>query len=64
MSHTEPGEFEIQDSRLSGEFDSSKDFQSTSFDRRPQIFVKLTFTELCDSKLTGLHAFDSMGIIL
>ena len=30
---------------------------------RLQIFVKLSFRKLCDSKLSGLHAFDNMAII-
>ena len=30
---------------------------------RPQIFVKLSFRELCGSKLSGLHPFDNMAII-
>ena len=45
------------------EFDSRKDSQSTEFERRPQIFVKLSFRELCDLKLSGLHAFDNTVII-
>ena len=49
--------------RMAGEFDSGKDSQSITFERRPQIFVKLSFRELCDSKLSGLHAFDNMVII-
>ena len=48
---------------MSGEFDSRKDSQSTKFEQRPQIFVKLSFRELCDSKLSGLHAFDNMAKI-
>ena len=48
---------------MSGEFDLRKDSQSTKFERRPRIFVKLSFRELCDSKLSGLHAFDNMTII-
>ena len=48
---------------MSGESDSRKDSQSTKFERRPRIFVKLSFRELCDSKLSGLHAFDNMAII-
>ena len=48
---------------MSGEFDSRKDSQSTKFEQRPQIFVKLSFRELCDSKLSGLHAFDNITII-
>ena len=40
---------------MSGEFDSRKDSQSTKFERRPQISIKLSFRELCDSKLSGLH---------
>ena len=48
---------------MSGEFDSRKDSQSTKFERRPGIFVNLRFSELSDSKLSGLHAFDNMAII-
>ena len=48
---------------MSGEFDSREDSQSTKFERRPRILVKLNFRELCDSKLSGLHAFDDMVII-
>ena len=48
---------------MSGEFDSRKDSQSTKFERRPQIFVKLSFTELYNPELSGLHAFDNMAII-
>ena len=46
------------------EFDSRKDSHSTKFDRRPQIFEKLSFRELCNSKLSGLHTFDNIAIIL
>ena len=49
--------------RMSGEFDSRTDSHSTKFERRPQIFVKLSFRELCDSKLSDLHTFDNMTII-
>ena len=49
--------------RMSGEFDSRKDLQSAKFEQRPQIFIKLSFRELWDSKLSGLHAFDNMAII-
>ena len=48
---------------MSGEFDSRKDSQSRKFEQRPQIFVKLSFRELCNSKLSGLHAFDNMNIV-
>ena len=48
---------------MSGEFDARKDSQSTKFEQRAQIFVKLSFRELCDSKLSGLHAFDNMAIV-
>ena len=47
---------------MSGEFDSSKDSQPTKSERKPRIFMKLNFRELCDSKLSDLHAFD-MAII-
>ena len=33
------------------------------FKERPRIFIKLSFRELCDPKLSGLHAFDNMVII-
>ena len=49
---------------MSREFDSRKDLQSTNFEGRlPRIFIKLSFTELCDSKLSGFHAFDNMAIV-
>ena len=48
---------------MSGEFDSRKDSQSTKFELRPQKFVKLSFRELCDSMLSGLHPLDNMAII-
>ena len=48
---------------MSGEFDSREDSRSKKFERRPQICVKLSFRELCDSKVSGLHAFDNMAII-
>ena len=49
--------------RTAGEFDSRKDSQSTKLERRARIFVKLIFGEMCNSKLSGLHAFDNMAII-
>ena len=48
---------------MSVEFDSRKDSQSTKFEQRPQIFIKLSFRELCGSKLSGLHPFADMAII-
>ena len=48
---------------MSGEIDARKDLQSTKFEQRPQIFVKLSFRVLCDSKLSGLHDFNKMAII-
>ena len=47
-----------------GEFDSRKDSHSTKFKRRLRILVKLSFRELCDSKLSGLRPFDNMAISL
>ena len=49
---------------MSGEFDSRKDSQSTKFKRRPWKFIKLTFRELCNSKLSGLHLFDNEATII
>ena len=48
---------------MSGEFDSKKNSHSMKFKQRPQIFVKLSFRELCDSQLPGLHPFDNIAII-
>ena len=48
---------------MSGEFDSRKDSQSTKLEQRSEMFVKLSFRELCDSKFSGLHALDNMTII-
>ena len=58
----ESSRFVSHRARTSGEFDSRKYSQLTKFERRP-LFVKLTFRELCDSKLSGLHAFDNTVII-
>ena len=44
---------------MSGEFDLRKDSHSIKFEQRPQIFVKPSFRQLCDSKLSGLHPFDN-----
>ena len=48
---------------INREFGSRKDSQSTKFKQKPQIFIKLSFRELCNSKLSGLHPFDNMAII-
>ena len=47
---------------MSGEFYSRKDSHSTKLEMRSQIFVKLSFRELCGSKLFGLHHLDNMAI--
>ena len=47
---------------MPGEFDSSKDTHSTKFKCRPQIFAKISLTELWDSKFSGLNPFDNMAI--
>ena len=48
---------------MSGEFNSREDSYSTKLEWRPQIFVKLSFRDLCGSKLSDLHLFDNMSII-
>ena len=45
---------------MSGEFESRKDSHSSKFEQMPQIFVKLSFRELCDSELSALHPFDTI----
>ena len=49
--------------RMSGEFDSRKDSHSTEFEQRPRILVKLSFIELCNSKLSGLRPFASLSAL-
>ena len=46
-----------------GDYDSRKDSRSRKFEQRLQLFIKLSFRELYDLKLSGLNAFDSMAII-
>ena len=48
---------------MPGELDSRKDSYSAKFEQRPQVLVKLSFKELYDSKLSGLHTFDNMAIL-
>ena len=48
---------------MSGEFDSRKDSQAMKFKQSPQLSVKVSFRKLCNSKLSGLHAFDNIAII-
>ena len=45
----ESSRFVSHRARMSGEFDPRKDLQSRNFERRPQIFIKLSFGELSDS---------------
>ena len=48
---------------MSQDFDSRTDSQSTKLEQRSQIFVKLSFRYLCNSNLSGAHAFDNVAII-
>ena len=50
-------EQECQESLIRGKIHNQQKFEG-----RPQIFIKQSFRELCDSKLSGLHAFDNMAI--
>ena len=52
----------VHRARMSGEFNSRKDSQSTKLEQRSEMFAKLSFRELWDSKLSGLHALDNMTI--
>ena len=49
---------------MSVEFDSKKDSYPTKFELRPTILVTLSFRELYDSNLYGLHPFDNMVVSL
>ena len=44
--------------KMSQEFYSRKDLHSTKFEQIPSIFVKLSFREMCDSKLPHLYPSD------
>ena len=46
---------------MSGESDSRKNSHLTEFEQRTQIFEKLSFRELCDSKLSGLYPFGNIA---
>ena len=59
----ESSRFVSHRARMSGKLNSWKDLQSTKFEQRSQIFAKLRFREMYDSKLSGLYAFDNMAII-
>ena len=48
---------------MSGEFDLRKDSHATKLEWRTQILVKLSFGELCGTKLSDLHPFNNMTII-
>ena len=49
--------------RMSVEFYSRKESQTAKFERRPRIFVKLSFRKLFDSKLSALNDFYNIAII-
>ena len=60
---TESSKFVSYRARMSGDFDSKKGSHSTKFEWGSQVFVKPSFRELCDSKLSGFYPFDNMVII-
>ena len=55
----ESSKFGSHRARMSGEFDSRKDSHSTKLEH----IIKLSFRELCGTKLSGLNPFDNMVII-
>ena len=48
---------------MSVKFDSRNDWRSINLERKPWIFEKLSFRELCNWKLSGLYSFDNMVIV-
>ena len=48
---------------MSGKFDSRKNSHSKKLEQKPRVFVKLSFRELCGSKLSDLCLFDNVAII-
>ena len=61
---TGSSQFLSHKARISLEFDSRKDSHLTKLRQRPRKLVKLSFKELCDSKISGFRTFDIMGISL
>ena len=59
----ESSKFFSHRARMSGECYSRKDSNSRKIKQRPQIFINVSFREIGDSKLSGLHPFDNMAII-
>ena len=49
---------------MSGEFDSRKDSHPVKLEQRLGIWVKLSFRELNDPKVSELRSFDNMDILL
>ena len=49
---------------MSGEFDSRKDSHPVKLEQRAGIWVKLSFRELNDPKVSELRSFDNMDILL
>ena len=60
----ESSRFASNGARIPGELDSRKDLHPIKFKRRHRILIKLRFKTLCDSKLSGLRAFDDTTILL
>ena len=60
LESTKSSKFVSHRVRMSGEFDSRIDSHSTKFERKPWIFEKLSFRNLSDYKLSGLHPYDVM----
>ena len=63
LESVELSKFISHRAKILEELDSRKDPFSTKFKQRPQVFINLSFGELCNSKLSGLHPFDNMAII-
>ena len=59
----ESSKFVCHRARMSGEFNSRKGSESTKFEQKPEIIIKLRFRELHDSKLSVLHPFHNMALI-
>ena len=58
----EPSKLVSHRAWMSGELDSREDSQSAKLEWKPQKFIMLSFAELYNSRLSGLHAFDNMDI--
>ena len=58
MDSIESSKFLSHKGKILRQLDSRKDSHPQKLERKPKILLKLSLTELCYSKLSGLSTFD------